>query len=93
MGPFPTVVRQLKFSIVAIDYFTKWVKTEALATITEKNIRIFVWRNIICLYRIPRVLIFDNGKQFDNSAFRDFYLVSRITTRRSHTHMPMGNLK
>ena len=73
MGPFPTVVRQLKFSVVGINYFTKWVETKALATITEKNIRSFVWRNIICLYRIPRVLISDNGKQFDNSAFRDFY--------------------
>ena len=38
MPPFPTAVRQLKFLVVGIDYFTKWVETEALATITEKNI-------------------------------------------------------
>ena len=38
MGPFPTVVRQLKFLVVGIDYYTKWVEAEALATITEKNI-------------------------------------------------------
>ena len=38
MGPFPTSTRQLKFLVVGIDYFTKWVETEALATITEKNI-------------------------------------------------------
>ena len=42
MGPFPTVIRQLKFLVVDIDYFTKWVKVEALATITEKNVRSFV---------------------------------------------------
>ncbi|XP_050263844.1 uncharacterized protein LOC126708066 [Quercus robur] len=72
MGPFPTAIRQLKFLVVGIDYFTKWVETEALATITEKNIRSFVWKNIICRYGIPRVLVSDNGKQFDNSAFRDF---------------------
>ena len=69
MGPFLTTARQ--FLVVGIDYFTKWVEAEALATITEKNIRNFVWRNIICRYRIPRVLVFDNGKQFDNNAFRD----------------------
>ena len=74
MGPFPMVVRQLKFLVVGIDYFTKWVKVEALATITEKNIRSFVWRNIICKYGIPRVLVSENGKQFDNNAFRDFCL-------------------
>ena len=36
--PFPIVVRQLKFLIAGIDYFTKWVEVEALATITEKNV-------------------------------------------------------
>ncbi|XP_075663416.1 uncharacterized protein LOC142633007 [Castanea sativa] len=48
MGPFPTAVKQLKFLVVGIDYFTKWVEAETLATIMEKNIRSFVWRNIIC---------------------------------------------
>ena len=65
-------VRQLKFLVIGINYFTKWVEAEALATIMEKNIRNFVWRNIICRYGIPRVIVSDNGKQFDNSAFRDF---------------------
>ena len=58
--------------MVGIDYFTKWVEAEPLATIMEKNIRTFVWRNIIYRYGIPRVLVSDNGKQFDNNAFRDF---------------------
>jgi len=72
MGPFPTAVKQLKFLVVGIDYFTKWVEGEALATITEKTIRNFVWKNIICRNGIPRVLVSDNGKQLDNNAFRDF---------------------
>ena len=58
--------------MVGINYFTKWVEAEALATITDKNARSFVWRNIICRYGIPRMLVSDNGKQFDNDAFRDF---------------------
>ena len=73
MGPFLIAVRQLKFLIVGIDYFTKWVEVKALATITEKNVRNSVWKNIICRYSIPRVLVSNNGKQFDNDAFRDFY--------------------
>ena len=51
MGPFPIVIRQLKFLVVNIDYFTKWVEVKALATITKKNVRKFVWRNIICKRR------------------------------------------
>ena len=42
MGLFPTALRQLKFLVVGIDYFTKWVEVEPLATITEKSIRTFV---------------------------------------------------
>ena len=72
IGSFPIAVRQLKFLIVSIDYFTKWVEAEALATITEKNVRSFVWRSIICRFGIPRVLVSDNGKQFDNDSFGDF---------------------
>ena len=62
MGPVPTAVRQLKFLVVGIDYFTKWVEAKALATIIEKNIWSFFWKNIICRYGIPRVLVSDNGK-------------------------------
>ena len=60
MGPFPIAIPQLKFLVVGIDYFTKWVEAEALATITEKDVRSFVWRNIICRFGIPRVLVLDN---------------------------------
>ena len=66
-------LRQLKFLVVGIEYFTKWVEAEPLATITEKSICTFVWRNIICRYGIPRVLVSDNGKQFNNNAFKNFY--------------------
>ena len=38
MGPFLIAMRQLKFLIVGIDYFTMWVEAEALATIIEKNV-------------------------------------------------------
>ena len=72
MGLFATTIRQLKFLVVSIDYFTKWVEAETLATITKKNVQNFVWRNIIYRYGIPRVLISGNEKQFDNDSFRDF---------------------
>ena len=73
MGPFSIAVRLLKFLIVGIDYFTKWVEAETLATIMEKNVRNFVWRYIIYKYGIPKVSVSNNGKQFDNDSFWDFY--------------------
>ena len=41
MGPFSTAIRQLKFLVVGINNFTKWVEVEALATITEKTSGVF----------------------------------------------------
>ena len=84
-------VRQLKFLVVGIDYFTKWVEAEALATITEKNIWNFVWKNIICRYGIPRVLVSDNRKLFDNSAFRDFCSELGIKNHYSSLAHPQAN--
>jgi hypothetical protein len=42
MGPLPIGRGQLKFLVVGIDYFTKWVEAEPLVTIIEKNVRGFV---------------------------------------------------
>ena len=91
MGPFPTVIRQLKFLVIGIEYFTKWVEAEGLATITKKNIQSFVWRNIICRYGIPKVLVSDNGKQFDNNAFRDFCSELGIKNHYSSSAHPQAN--
>ena len=88
MGPFLIVVWQLKFMVVGIDYFTKWVEAEAFDTITEKNVQSFVWRYIICKYGIPRVLVLDNGKQFDNDSFRDFCLQLGIKNHYSSPAHP-----
>ena len=77
--------------VVGIDYFTKWVEAKALATIIERNIRSFVWRNIICKFGIPRVLVFNNRKQFDNSTFRDSCSELSIKNHYSSPTHPQAN--
>ena len=69
MGQFPLGKKQLKFLIVAVDYFTKRVEVEPITMITEAKITNFVWKNIICKFRVPLVTISDIGKQFDNPKF------------------------
>lgn len=66
MGPLPQGKKQVKFLLVAINYFTKWVVAEALAIITEAKIHNFVWKKIVCRFGIPRMIILDNGRQFDS---------------------------
>ncbi|XP_050263956.1 uncharacterized protein LOC126708193 [Quercus robur] len=72
LGPFPLGTRQMKFLVVGIDYFTKLVEPEPLAKITQQKVKNFIWKNIVCRFGVPRVLISDNGLQFDNTLFKDF---------------------
>uniref|UniRef100_A0A2N9H5S1 Integrase catalytic domain-containing protein n=1 Tax=Fagus sylvatica TaxID=28930 RepID=A0A2N9H5S1_FAGSY len=91
MGPFSVGTKQAKFLVVAIDYFTKWVEAEPLATITEKNVKSFVWKAVICRFGIPRVLISDNGKQFDNGPFREMCSQLNIKNHYSSPRHPQAN--
>ena len=74
--------------LVAIDYFTKWVEAKALSTITKAKIQSFMWRNIVCMFSIPRTIILDNGRQFDNQEFRTFYTGLRIKNQFSSLGHP-----
>ncbi|RDX95784.1 Gypsy retrotransposon integrase-like protein 1, partial [Mucuna pruriens] len=67
LGPFPMAPRQIKFFIVAVDYFTKWVEVEPIATISAERVKRFLWKKIICRFGIPTEIVSDNGTQF---AFR-----------------------
>ena len=67
------LLRQVKFSLLAINYLTKWVEAKPLATITEDKIQNFVWKNIVYRFGIPRTIISNNGRQFDSRRFKEFY--------------------
>ena len=91
MGPLPQGKRQMKFLLVAIDYFTKWVEAKALATITKAKVQNFVWKNIVCRFGIPRTIISDNGRQFDSRAFRSFCSNLGIKNKYSSPGHPQAN--
>ena len=91
LRPLPIGRGQCIFIIMAMDYFTKSVEAEPLATITEQKVRNFVWRSIICRFGIPRSLVYDNGRQFDNPKFRDFYVELGIKNYYSSSVHPQSN--
>ncbi|KAI5312965.1 hypothetical protein L3X38_042139 [Prunus dulcis] len=72
IGPMPEGKGQVKYAVVAVDYFTKWAEAEALATITAARIESFVWQSIVCRFGIPNSIVTDNGRQFDNAKFKQF---------------------
>ncbi|GJY66952.1 reverse transcriptase domain-containing protein [Tanacetum coccineum] len=71
-GPFLEEPRKVKFLIVAMDYFTKWIEAKPVATITGNQVKKFVWNNIVCRFRLLEEIISDNGKQFWDNPFKDW---------------------
>ncbi|GJX83441.1 reverse transcriptase domain-containing protein [Tanacetum coccineum] len=69
-GPFPEGPGKVKFLIVAIDYFTKWIEAKPVATITRAQVKNFVWDNIVCRFGLPGEIISDNRKQFRDNPFK-----------------------
>lgn len=55
-----------------VDYFTKWAEVEALLVITNKKIKSFMLRSIICRYGAPYKLITYSGLQFESKEFHPF---------------------
>ncbi|GJV38150.1 reverse transcriptase domain-containing protein [Tanacetum coccineum] len=71
-GPFPEGPGKVKFLIVAIDYFTKWIEAKPVATIMGNQVKKFVWDNIICRFGLPGEIVSDNRKQFRDNLFKDW---------------------
>ena len=69
--------------IFAIDYFTKRVEAEPLEKITEENMGNFIWKNIICCFKILASIVTNNGKQFDNAHVREICEQLKISKKFS----------
>ncbi|XP_016178934.1 uncharacterized protein LOC107621425 [Arachis ipaensis] len=91
LGPFPIAPRQVKFFLVSIDYFSKWIEAQPLAKITAENVRSFIWKNIICRFGIPKKIISDNGRQFTDNKLGLFLRNFNIQHRFSSVEHPQTN--
>jgi len=56
-----------------VDYFTKWIEVEPLASITANKVQSFVWKNIVCRFGLPNTIISDNERQFIDQGLQEFY--------------------
>ncbi|XP_057719609.1 uncharacterized protein LOC130934033 [Arachis stenosperma] len=91
LGPFPKAPGQVKFLLVSIDYFSKWIEAQPLAHITAEKVRSFLWKNIICRYGIPREIISDNGRQFTDHKLAAFLTNFNIKHHFSSVEHPQTN--
>ncbi|GJY81004.1 reverse transcriptase domain-containing protein [Tanacetum coccineum] len=90
-GPFLEGPGKVKFLIVAMDYFMKWIKAKSVATIIGNQVKKFVWDNIVCCFGLPGEIVSDNGKQFSDNPFKDWCDKLNITQRFASVKHPQSN--
>ena len=52
----------VQYAMMLVNYSTKWVEAEALTLITPWKITEFVYKNIVCSYRVPHTIVSNNSK-------------------------------
>ena len=67
------------------------MEAEPLAKITQQNAKNFVLKSIVCRFRIPRVLVSNNWRKFNNTPFRDFCEQLGIKNHYSSPSHPQAN--
>ncbi|XP_056685738.1 uncharacterized protein [Spinacia oleracea] len=72
LGPYMTAPGGLRYIIVAVDYFTKWVEAEALKNTKAQDVRAFIWKNIITRFCVPQSIVFDKEPQFKTPKLEDW---------------------
>ena len=91
MGLLPTAPTQKKLLLVATDYFSKWIEVDAFASIKDRDVTRFIWKNIVCRFGIPRSIVSHNGPQFDSRVYRDFGQELKIKNLYSSPRYPQSN--
>jgi hypothetical protein len=71
-GPLPPAQGNLRYVVVEVEYFSKWIEAKPLAIITLAIVQKLFWQNIICRFGVPKAITIDNGTQFDSEALKTF---------------------
>ena len=74
-----------------MDYFSKWIEVDAFASIKDRDVTRFIWKNIVYRFGISRSIVSDNGPQFDSRVYRDFYQELKIRNLYSTPWYPQSN--
>ncbi|PKA60535.1 hypothetical protein AXF42_Ash017941 [Apostasia shenzhenica] len=93
LGSMPTAMKNYKWILVTVDYFTKWVEAKPLTHPTAQNVENFLWANIACRYGVPMVIITDNGTSFANQWIHDFCGKHQINLKYASVRYPHTNGK
>jgi hypothetical protein len=87
----PPSARGHRYIIVAVEYFTKWVKDMPKFKDDGETAALFLFNQIIARFDIPREIVTDHGSHFQNQMMSE--LLSNLGLRQEHSspYYPQAN--
>ncbi|XP_075640709.1 uncharacterized protein LOC142612510 [Castanea sativa] len=73
MGPLPKSSGGHLYILAATDYFSKWAEAVPFREVKKETVVNFIRNHLIYRYGVPRYIITDNGKPFQNRLMTELW--------------------
>ena len=77
--------------IVVVDYFKKWVEAMSTVKYDDETTTHFVFNQIITQFGIPREIVTEHGRHFQNKMMEDFFQKLGYKKEHSSSYYPQVN--
>jgi len=77
---------------IAVNYSTKWVEAQLVATVTKQRAIDFLQKNLIMRYGPARSITMQNGRQFISKSTEEYCIWLEITIYNTSVFRSQTNL-
>ncbi|GJU08380.1 reverse transcriptase domain-containing protein [Tanacetum coccineum] len=88
VGPILEALGKIKYLILTVDYFTKWLEAKPVTSITGKQVKNFTFDNIVCMFGVPATIITYNETQLINDPIQ---ILGRGARNKNCLHIPISS--
>jgi len=85
------IVDNMKYVVVAIDYFSKWSEARVLPDKSAESVARFLYDDIICRHGCPLIHITDQGREFLNKLLSELFRLTGTKQRVTSAYHPQAN--
>ncbi|GAA0167075.1 hypothetical protein LIER_22088 [Lithospermum erythrorhizon] len=89
--PMPESVEGHIYILATTDYFSKWVEVVPLLSGKKEEVVGVIKSNLIYRYGVPKCIITDNGKSFNNKLIADLSAKLKFKKYHSFMYYPQDN--
>src|SRR6266540_7060134 len=91
VGSLPITRKGNRYIVVVMDYFSRWPEVRPLKAANAETVATFIYEEIICRFRAPRILQSDREIHFINEVIQKLTKRFRVRYSLSSPYHPQSN--